>query len=104
MRYLSLAIGLLIVSTAAAADPPRDVSVFGTGTEFRLVGELHEPFGTVMTVQGYIVKRSDKGDEGKQLIRVQRINGRATQEGIEIRLERGWSDVKLPELRFGETY
>jgi hypothetical protein len=104
MRHLSLAIGLVVVSMATAADPPRDVPVSKLDTESRPIGQFGQPLGKVVTVQGVIVKGFSKSDVGKYLIRVQRINGRATQEHIEIRLEPFGFGLDVPELEFGKTY
>jgi len=75
-----------------AGDKPRDVPLSKVGTEYRLIGKLHEPLGTVMTVQGVIVHGDMKIDAGKHLILVQRIDGRATQEDLTIEVQKGWTE------------
>src|SRR5581483_2349526 len=86
-------------------DKPTDVPI-GSG-KYRLIGKLHEPLGTVLTLQGVVVDGPSKGYEDGPNIRVQRINGRATQEGIRIKLTPyfyKFGEKDLPKLSFGQTY
>jgi hypothetical protein len=92
---------LTIVSALNAQHKPIEVAI--GSDKYRLIGKLHEPLGTVLTLQGVIVEGPSKGSEGGPNIRVQRINGRATQEDIQIKLNKGWTNfnVELPKLESG---
>lgn len=77
---------------------------------YRLMGKLHRPLGEVVKVQGKVVEGLDKGlyGGGPNLI-VHRINGKATQEFIQIQIfplfdDFGDKDSKLPELIMESEY
>jgi len=104
MRHpLGLALLLLIATALLAGDKPRDEPPAKAGAEYRLTSMLHEPFGTVLTVQGVIVAENLKEYQGTPFIRVQRINGRATQKLIQVKLAMGWTDIRaeLVKPEFG---
>ena len=112
-RFLVFAILIdFISSLAVAQDNPLDIPISGESSKFRLIGKLNEPLGTVVTVQGIVVEGPFKGYEGGPNLRVQRINGKATQEHIQIRLapyfddfgEEGEDGKSLPRLSFGKSY
>ncbi len=81
---------------------------------YQLVGKLHAPLGTPITVEGVVVEGQLKGYEGGPNLRVQRIGGHALQQDIQIRLEpyfHKWGEKisidegpSLPELEMGKTY
>jgi len=93
-------------------DKPQDVPLANLGDKFRLIGKLGEPLGTVVTVQGVVVEGPFKGFEGGPNLRIQRIDGRATQEDIQICIrpyfgkygEQRASKEEVPKLDFGKTY
>src|SRR5262245_60488391 len=88
MRFLlSIASALALAGSPMlrAEDKPVDVPL--GSAKYRLIGKLHEPLGTVLTLQGVAVEGPFKGTEGGPTLRVQRINGRATQEDLRIKLE-----------------
>ena len=95
-----------------AEDKPLDIPLSKLGSQYRLIGKLREPLGTVVTVQGIVVEGAFKGYEGGPNVRVQRINGRATQDDIQIRLhpyfgkfgEKAFMGKQLPKLEDGQTY
>lgn len=76
----------LFAQNKSVNQKPIDVSFSDLGNGYRLVGRLRKPFGETVTVQGVVVDGPFKGFEGGPNIRVQRINGRATQEAIQIKL------------------
>src|SRR5262245_52736137 len=100
------------VSSAVGQEKPIDVPVSDLGSRFRLVGKLHIPLGEVVAVQGVIAEGPFKGYEGGPNLRVQRINGRATQEDIQIKVvpyfgqfgEKIYNGRELPKLENGATY
>lgn len=81
------------------------------GGDFKLIGKLHSPLGTMIKVVGVVVEGDFKGYEGGLNLRVQRIQGQYYQDDIQIVLESSWlewddlgEDEDLPELKVGETY
>ena len=112
-RLLTIVSALTITALPAlrAQDKPIDVPI--GSDKYRLIGKLNEPLGTVLTLQGVVVDGPYKGYEGGPNLRVQRINGRATQEDIQIKLEPYFHEFgektliggkALPKLEFGQTY
>lgn len=79
-RLLSIALFAFPFS-APAQEKMIDIPVSKLGTEFRLLGALHEPLGKMVVIQGKAVSGTRKAQEGPQ-IRVLRIDGRATQDDI----------------------
>lgn len=116
MRSLLVAAVALTPFALRADDPPKakpvDVPVSKLGDKFRLVGKLGVELGEVVTVQGFVVDGPSKGYEGGPNLRVQRINGKATQQDIQIRLipyftdfgKEGVDGKDLPKLKNGTTY
>jgi hypothetical protein len=102
----------LVADAVADAKQPQNVPVDRLGGEYRLVGKLHVPLGDVVKVEGIVVEGPSKGYEGGPNLRVQRIQGQATQEDIQIMLapylsewgEKAISGISLPELETGKTY
>src|SRR5262245_182035 len=112
-RFLVFTILISFLSPSSIAqDKPLDVPISNTSPKVRLIGKLHEPLGTVVTVQGIVVEGPFKGYEGGPNLRVQRINGKATQEHIQIRLAPYHDDfgethvqgAPLPSLSFGKSF
>src|SRR5437764_762514 len=111
MRWFLLVVAVCaLMSPAAQAadlpevkpnDKPQDVPLTRLGEKFRLIGKLGRPLGEVVTVQGFVVAGPYKGFEGGPNLRVQRINGRATQEDIRILLKPYFGDFG-EKLDFGE--
>lgn len=104
---------LLVLTVAAtmawAQEKPIDVPISSDGkSPFRLVGKLHEPLGTVLTVQGVLVRNSSRSTEWVPIFLVQRINSRATQEQIQIPLSEQSALLSgrdgFPELIEGNSY
>jgi hypothetical protein len=95
------------------AKDPQNVPVDQLGKEFQLVGKLHAPLGDVVRVEGVVVEGEFKGYEGGPNLRVQRIQGKATQKDIQIPIspyfgewgEDANSDGEsLSKLEMGKTY
>jgi hypothetical protein len=99
--------------------PPRliDVPVSELYTKYQLISELGVPFGQVVTVQGVFVKEPFKARGREHVIRVQRINGKATQKDIRLSVDPNFiedddhekknedmRDLELRELERGKTY
>jgi hypothetical protein len=99
---------LLLVSTlCAGGEVPRDVPVERLGGDFQLVGMLHVPLGKLVTVQGVVVQGPFKGYDGGPNLWVRKIQGRPTQEDIQILISphlRKWVDEDKPKLETGKTY
>jgi hypothetical protein len=115
MRKFILWVALSFASIPALrADekPPRTVPLSSPDKQYRIVGKLGEPFGTIFTVQGVVVDGPVKGFENGPNLRVQRVNGRATQDDVQIKLRACFNDFgekvalgpTLPKLEFGQTY
>ncbi len=92
---------------------PQNIPVEQLGKAYRLVGKLQVPLGDVVRVEGVVVDGPYKGYEDGPNLRVQRIQGQATQHHIQIRLvpylgEWGEKAVSggqtLPTLEVGKTY
>jgi hypothetical protein len=111
MRMFCLAffIGCQLLAAVAYGQRVIGVPVVDVGRGHQLIGKLHKPLGTVVRIQGVVVEGPFKGYEGGPNIRVQRINGEATQEDIQIRLDDTTKAVgpviyKKLELKRGEFY
>ena len=92
-----------------AQDKKVDIPIYQSSSKYRLVGKLGEPLGTLMTLQGIIIEGPHKGYEGGANIQVLKINGRATQENIRIKLyESYWGDFNqqkdIDNLKYLKTY
>lgn len=94
---LLIAVLLLVHASAQAADPP------SADPTCRITPKLGQPLGSVVTVAGVVVEGPFKGYEGGPNLRVQRINGLATQRDIQIRLEQYFPHMDLPTLKAGMT-
>lgn len=108
-------IGLLLACVGSAiAGEIQSVPLDEFGKRFQLVGMLKRPMGVSVTVQGVVVDGPFKGYEGGANLRVQRIDGLATQEDIQICIEpyfNKWGEkalagcgIALPPLDMGKTY
>lgn len=76
---------------------------------YRLMGKLHRPLGEVVKIQGKVVEGPFKGYEGGPNLIAHRINGKATQELIQIKIrpymyDFGHDATMLPKLNMGEEY
>jgi hypothetical protein len=99
-------------AVAKAEDPLPHVRIADMDARFRLVGKLYQPLGALVKVQGIVFDGPSKGYEDGPNIRIQRINGVATQEDITIVLDAFGGDfgderedgVFLPKLEFGKSY
>lgn len=110
--YLSL-VHLFYGPHVLDAAESQQIPVQQLGNGYQLVGELHGPLGEVVRVEGVVVEGPFKGYEGGPNLRVQRINGQATQEDIQISIrpyfakwgKEGYAGGKaLPKLEMGKTY
>ena len=106
-------VSFLLASLVSFGAEPQNFPVGKLGEDFQLIGELHVPLGTVVTVTGVIVKGENKGYEGGMNLRVQRIQGRYYQEGIQVVLKpyfHDWGEDatvggdSFPKLEVGKTY
>jgi hypothetical protein len=101
-KQLLVVILFSLSATIAFADDPAviDVPIRQLGRQYRLIGELHWPIDKIITVQGVVVEGPFKGFEGGPNLRPQIIQGRATQEAIQIKVVAGRSDG----VKIGESY
>ncbi|WP_254510467.1 hypothetical protein [Anatilimnocola floriformis] len=84
------AITFFVVGTLSAAlgqETKVAVPVVELGKGYELIGRLHEPLGKVVRVKGFVVEGSSKGFDSNDNFRVQRINGKATQEYIQLQMD-----------------
>src|SRR5262249_26009021 len=104
---------ILLLASALFADEPQSLSVTQLGKDFQLVGKLHVPLGSVISIEGIAVEGPFKGLEGGPNLRVQSINGSYTQEDIQIVIKPfiyDWGKKvtvdgdALPKLEMGRTY
>ena len=84
-------LGLLLIhaccwSAILHAGEPQEVPVDQLGKTYQLIGKLGVPLGDVVHVEGVVVEGKFKGYEGGPNLRVQRIDGKATQKNIQIQL------------------
>ena len=122
-----LAAVLAAVMTATLwAEEVQDIPMSTIGGSYRVLGRTGKPLGAMVTLQGVVVRgRRYKGDRGDHILQVQRINGRASQEGIEVPFRHFRTDFgepyyvadldapepykpdpdrSLPKLEYGQTY
>jgi hypothetical protein len=112
------ALGLFLVHACCwpavlYAEEPQRVPVEQLGKTYQLIGKLGVPLGEVVQVEGVVVEGEFKGYEGGPNLRVQRINGKATQREIQIQIHPYFSEwgkkssaggYALPELETGKTH
>ena len=113
MKIILHALVLASVAASSFGAEPQNIPINQLGNEFQLVGKIHVPLGKVVTVEGVVVEGPSKGYEGGFNLRVQRIQGRATQEDIQIAIRPyfyEWGKKAevggnaLPSLKAGTTY
>jgi hypothetical protein len=85
-------------AVAGAEEPLPEVRIADLNSKFKLIGLLNHPLGTLVKIQGTMAHDPDKA--GGAYLRVQRINGVATQQHIPIELEAYVGDFGDPE--YGE--
>ena len=114
---------LIIGCQCLRADEPQAIPVTELGSKYELIGKLHSPLGNYISVEGVVVDGPSKGLEGGPNLRAQRIQGRATQEDIQICIRPyfyKWGEGKpasqvgdvadgdrgarLPKLEMGSSY
>jgi hypothetical protein len=95
------------------AAEPQGIPVDQLGKNYRLIGKLQVPLGEVVCIEGVVVEGDDKGFEDGPNLRVQRIDGKAVQGNIQIKLHPYFTDWggkasgeghSLPKLESGKTY
>lgn len=100
------------MSICNAQEVKTPVSVVSPGNRFELVGELGLKLGETATVEGLIVEGPQKGFEGDPNLIVQRINGRAIQQQVQISVspyfgefgKTSFDKKALPACKNGSTY
>lgn len=74
----------------------------------KIIGTLNRPIGEIVTVQGFIIDGTDtgkKGDVGKILLKVQWINGRKVQKGVNLPIKIfHWSAIHTPKVNEHKKY
>lgn len=88
---------------APATEQPTDVPLDQLGKQFRLVGKLGVPLGEVVKLQGIVVHSRVKGYGGVS-VRVYRVNDKATQEFIQVKLNDYYGRDEIPNLETGKSY
>ena len=108
LRFLCLT---FILCSPAFGDDSQSIPVSELGSKYKLVGKLHSALGSYIQVEGVVVEGPLKGYGGGPNIRAQRIQGRATQEDIQIAISpyfAKWGEkyggLSLPKLVMGHTY
>ena len=111
---MKLSASLLAILTANCfGGEAQNIPISRLGSDFHLVGKLHVPLGDIVTIEGVVVEGRFKGYEGGFNLRVQRIQGVATQEDIQTVIDPffyKWGEKALvggdplPELKIGATY
>ncbi|QDU26026.1 hypothetical protein ETAA8_10980 [Anatilimnocola aggregata] len=86
------------------ADQAVDVPLDQLGKKFRLIGKLRVPLGDVVKVQGIVVNSRAKGYDSGISVRVYRVNGLATQEFIQIKLNDYYGRDEIPNLEVGKAF
>ncbi len=115
----AVALGIIACAaiTSRAGDPPApklpqgvpvdELNRFGNPA-YVLLGKTHEPLGKVLDLEGFIVDEPGKGSDDGPNIRVQRINGRPTQEYVQIHLQDALPEFPslpiVPKVETGKTY
>ncbi len=111
-RFLVLICLTYGTSICNAQEAKIPVSVVAPGNRFELVGELGLKLGETATVEGTIAEGPHKGFEGGPNLIVQRINGKAIQQQIQIPVssyfgefgEASFDKKALPACKNGFTY
>lgn len=112
LRLICLAC-LFLAPVASHGDEPQNLPIQKLGEDFKLVGKLHVPLGSLISVSGVVVEGPFKGYEGGPNLRVQEIQGRYCQEDIQIDLSPflypwGYKPIgggnALPKLKVGQSY
>jgi len=113
MKTIINLIAIPILAALCLAAEPQNIPISQLGKNYRLIGKLHVPLGEVVTVEGVVVEGPYKGYEGGFNLRVQRIQGKTTQEDIQIPISPffyKWGEKAtvggnaLPKIEMGKTY
>ncbi|MEN6449692.1 MAG: hypothetical protein ABFC96_04295 [Thermoguttaceae bacterium] len=98
-RRLCIALSLIAIThTAAYSQTTTAVPVEAIGHTCRLIGHTGQPLGVMTTLSGVVVDGDRcKGDLIGPILQIQRINGQATQECLEI-------EVRPFRSGFGKPY
>jgi hypothetical protein len=74
----------------------------------KIIGTLNKPIGEIVTVEGVIIDGTDtreKGDAGKVLLKVQWINGKKLQKGVNLPVKIfQWSAIHTPKVNEHKKY
>ena len=108
-RRLQFSLKGLLVATAVlgvaasfwrkeAEEPLQRISVSNLGTTHVLTGKTHRPLGEMSTLTGLVIDGPSKGYDDGPNVRVQFINGEATQEIIELKIAASFGSFHVKNL------
>jgi hypothetical protein len=120
----ALAACVIAAAAAAVAQKVTTIPMDAMGITYRVRGRTGEPLGRMVTLHGVVVRGNRfKGDWSEPVLLVQRINGHATQDCIEVPIRPYATDFgkpyfvanlegpdgpdaerSLPRLEYGRTY
>lgn len=126
-KVLALAVLAFVASAANTnAQKTTGIPMAKIGSTYQVLGRTGEPLGIMVTLHGVVIEgHRFKGDVDKPILQVQKINGRTSQQCIEIPIQPYATDFgkpyfvldldapwpptpdperSLPQLEFGKTY
>ena len=112
MKIITQAVVVVFLGAVCLEAEPQNIPVSQLDSGYSLIGKLHVRLNEVVKLEGVVVDGPFKGYEGGFNLRVQKIQGRATQEDIHIVIHpfRKWGATEevdgttIPILKMGMTY
>ena len=90
MKLTTLGIAFAVTLASASAEDSKSVESAGLGRTVLVRGQLGQPLGRVITIEGSAVEREfrrTKAEDGKTLFRVSKVDGQALPQPTVIRLD-----------------
>ena len=102
--FIAITLAPLLTGNGAVSE----INYSDIAGRIKIIGTLNRPIGEIVTVQGVITDGTDtgkKGDAGKVLLKVQRINGRKVRKRVNLPIKIfHWTAINTPKVNEQKKY